>query len=121
MSEFASVFDRARPTGKEPPLNDGIPAPVQEFWARVELMGHRIRYGLCREVEMFGAKLLRVDVTNSIGVTTEFYGGAAIYCLRPITEEEARKYAEPYSAPKPVAIEHKRYQDDSDDDEHIPF
>lgn len=117
MSDFASVFDGAKPTGKEPPMNDGIPAPVMEFWARVELMGHRIRYGLVREVEMFGTKLLRVDVTNSLGTATEFYGGSSIYCLRPISEEEARKGAEPYISPPPRAI---AYQQDDFDDEQ-PF
>jgi len=119
MTDFASVFDRAKPVGKEPTLNEGIPAPVTEFWARVELMGHRIRYGLIREVEMFGTKLLRVDVHNSVGVATEFYGGGSIYCLRPVTEEEARKYSEPYSPPKPAAITYSR--DGDFDEDETPF
>lgn len=117
MSDFASVFDRAKPIGREPELNAGVAAPVVEFWARVELMGHRVRYGQIREVEMFGTKLLRVDVHTSATVTTEFYGGSAIYCLRPISEEDARKNAEPYSA-KPAAIAH--YADDDFEDER-PF
>lgn len=117
MSDFASVFDRAKPTGKEPPLNEGVPAPVVEFWARVELMGHRIRYGFIREVEMFGTKLLRVDVTNSLGTVTEFYGGSSIYCLRPISEAEAREGAEPYKSPAPRAISY--HHDDYDDEQ--PF
>lgn len=115
MSDFGSVFDRAKPTGKEPPLNAGVPAPIVEFWARVELMGHRVRYGHVREVEMFGAKLMRVDVHNSLGVATEFYGGSSIYCVRPIAEVEARRLAEPYSPPAPRAIENYVNHDDDDD------
>lgn len=120
MSDFVSVFDRANPSkATKPPLNDGVPAPVLEFWARVELMGHRVRYGHVREVDMFGAKLMQVEVHNSLGVTTEFYGGSSIYCVRPIAEEEARRLAEPYRPPV-LAVAH--HEDDVDDheDEH-PF
>lgn len=120
MSDFGSVFDRARPQGKEPPINADQPAPVVEFWARVELMGHRVRYGHIREVEMFGAKLMRVDIHNSLGIETEFYGGSSIYCVRPITEADARKNAEPYRAPAPARLAH--HADDIDDyEDENPF
>ena len=119
MSDFSAIFDRAKPTGIEPPLNEGVPAPVMQFWARVELMGHRIRYGHVREVEMFGAKLLRVDVTNSLGTVTEFYGGAAIYCLRPISEEDARKGAEPYSPPQRAISYDGNHSDFEEPEEHF--
>lgn len=107
--------------GSSSSLNEGTPAPVVEFWARVELMGHRIRYGRVREVEMFGAKLMQVDVTNSLGVATEYYGGSSIYCLRPISEEDARKNAEPYSPPKPAAIPHYADDDIDDFEDEQPF
>ena len=120
MSDFGSVFDRANPKRNEPIVNANQPAPVVEFWARVELMGHRVRYGHIREVEMFGAKLMRVDIHNSLGCETEFYGGSAIYCVRPISEEDARKNAEPYKSPAPARLAH--HQDDIDDyEDDNPF
>ena len=63
-------------------------------WAILELMGHRRVAGQVREVTMYGACMLRVDIPapESGGVTvTQYYGGAAVYCLTPATEEAARK------------------------------
>lgn len=73
------------------------------YWAIVELMGHRQRAGLCKEVEQFGAKMLRVDIPAGEGFVTEFYGGSSIYALRPSTEEVARSVAERLGDPRPVA------------------
>ena len=56
--------------------------------AVIELMGHRRLAGHVSEAEMFGTKLLRVDVAQGDGqVATQLYGGGAIYCLTPTTEE----------------------------------
>ncbi len=78
---------------------DNLPLVPLEGWARLELMGHRVRYGYVREVEMLGAKLLRIDILgedkDSPGAV-EFYGATAIYCLGLIGEEAARKACEPY-------------------------
>lgn len=62
-----------------------------EGWAIVELMGHRKRPGRVSEVEMFGGKLLRVDIPAEGGDITEFYGVTSIYALRPCSEEVARQ------------------------------
>lgn len=73
-------------------------------WAIVELMGHRQRAGEVQEVEMFGAKLLRVDTPVGEGeALTEYYGGGSIYALRPCTEEVARVFAERLGDPRPVS------------------
>lgn len=69
-----------------------------EQWAVVELMGRRRVAGLCTEVEQFGARMLRVDIPG-VGpdgaptMVTQLYGGSAIYCLTPTTEQIARSVA----------------------------
>jgi len=55
-------------------------------WAIVEIMGHRKHFGRIREVEQFGAKMMRVDVPTdgdpaTKGWTTHFYTGASIFSL----------------------------------------
>jgi hypothetical protein len=62
-------------------------------WAIVELMGHRERPGRVTEVEMYGGKLLRIDIPAPAGDVTEFYGVSAIYSVRPVSEEIARDRA----------------------------
>lgn len=64
-----------------------------EGWAILELMGHRQRGGQVKDVEMFGGKLLRIDIPHPDGVTvTEFYGCSSIYSMRPCTEQVARDF-----------------------------
>ena len=86
-------------------------------WALLELMGHRRRVGQVREVEMFGGKLLRIDIPvivegKSDESVTEFYGCTSIYGLTPISEEVGRDFAKRNGDPRPVRpvdyrIEHK--------------
>jgi hypothetical protein len=65
-----------------------------EGWAVLELMGHRTRPGLVKEVEIGGGKMLRVDIHGEEDVVvTEFYGTSAIYSIRPVSEEIARDAA----------------------------
>ena len=73
-----------------------------EGWALVELMGHRQRIGFVREIEMFGGKLLRIDIPAEGGEVTEFYGCTSIYALRPCSEAIARDSAKRYGDPRPV-------------------
>ncbi|MGE5801580.1 MAG: hypothetical protein ACM358_04945 [Gemmatimonadota bacterium] len=61
-----------------------------EGWAIVELMGHRKLAGHVSEVTIAGAAMLRLDVPSEPPVT-QFYGGAAIYCITPTSEELARR------------------------------
>jgi len=73
-----------------------------EGWAMLELMGHRQRIGFVREVEMFGGKLLRIDIPTDGGDMTEFYGCSSVYALRPLSEEVARDQAKRYGDPRPI-------------------
>lgn len=75
-----------------------------EGWAIVELMGHRQRGGYVKDVEMFGGKLLRVDIPVEAETTvTEFYGCSAIYALRPTTEQIVRDFCKrSYDDPRPI-------------------
>lgn len=73
-----------------------------EGWAILELMGHRRRAGRIAEVEMFGGKLLRIDIPTADGEVTEFYGASSIYSLRPASEDVARRAAEGMGDPRPV-------------------
>lgn len=98
-----------------------------EGWAIVELMGHRQTAGKVMSVSVAGVEMLRVDVPgeNSAMVATQYYGGAAIYCLTPCDEATARRaLKEAYSLPPPVrlAIDASRRAlpapDDDDEDQH---
>lgn len=64
-----------------------------EMWAVVELMGHGQTAGLIRTSDLGG--LLRVDVPAEDGFRTEYYGEAAIYSIKIVSEEIARAYAAP--------------------------
>jgi hypothetical protein len=61
-----------------------------EGYARVELMGYRVRYGRVSEEEAYGAKMLRLDIPFESGEVTEYYGGSSVYALTPISEEMCR-------------------------------
>jgi hypothetical protein len=89
-----------------------------EGWAILELMGHRQRVGMVHEVEMFGGKLLRIDIPTEGGDVTEFYGCSSIYAMRPLSEEVARDYARRYGDPRPVRpIEYRLGHQNSSVDE----
>lgn len=64
-----------------------------EMWAVIELMGHGQTAGLIRTSDLGG--LLRVDVPVEDGFHTEYYGEAAIYSIKIVSEEIARAYAAP--------------------------
>lgn len=94
-------------------------------WAVLELMGHRIRAGEVREVEIAGGKMLRIDIHCGDGVVlTEFYSTAAIYALRPCSEEIARREMRGYRDPRPVRpVEYRveaAAQIDFDDRDDLP-
>lgn len=64
-----------------------------DFWAIVELMGHGMTAGMIRSSDLGG--LLRVDVPIDESFRTEYYGEAAIYGIKVVSEEIARAYARP--------------------------
>lgn len=59
-----------------------------EGWCIVELLGHRRLSGQAREVEMFGTKVLRLDVALPEGRSwPTFHASGALYGLTPTTME----------------------------------
>lgn len=60
----------------------------QEQWATVDLMGHSHTAGRVT----WENGLLRVDVPEEDSFRTEYYGMAAIYSLKLVSEEIARAY-----------------------------
>lgn len=89
-------------------MTDAAHQPAEfEGWAILELMGHRKRPGWVKEVELAGTKMLRVDIpvdgAEAGETVTEFYGGPAVYCLRPASKEVVLHAAGRYGAdPRPV-------------------
>lgn len=96
-----------------------------EGWAIVELMGHRQRPGNVTEVEIAGAKMIRIEIpVGDDGTTvTEYYGPAAIYGIRPAAEDVVRDWARRWGDPRPArpveyrppAIEVERDEEDGPD------
>jgi len=80
------------------PIHQGVAASLRiraagmtayEGWAIVELMGHRMLAGRVAEVEQYGVKQLQLNIYDKTGEqpeVTQFYGGAAVYCVTPTTE-----------------------------------
>lgn len=67
-----------------------------EGWAILELMGHRKLGGYVREQNIAGAGFIRIDVPSAGGegnVATQFYSPGSLYCLTPVSEDVARRYA----------------------------
>jgi hypothetical protein len=80
----------------------GKEGPVDFGWSILELMGHRRLAGKLCEVAIAGAGMLRLDVPAPDGSwVTQFYGGSAVYCITPTTEEIARAVARG-ARPEPV-------------------
>jgi hypothetical protein len=106
-----------------------------EGWAILELMGHRQRPGYVKEVEIAGAKMLRIDIpvgkdeAGQDRMITEFYGPSAVYALRPCSEDVLRSELSRYGAdPRPVRpLEYREREAlpnvsvDPDDDDERPF
>jgi hypothetical protein len=61
-------------------------------WAIVEIMGHRRLIGYLTEQEIGGHPMLRIDILSK-QPATQYYGGSAVYCITPVTEETARRAA----------------------------
>lgn len=100
-------------------------------FAHIEVFGHRSHYGRCREVERFGAKLLRVDIPidgdPSKGWATHFYGGSSIFSYSPCTEAAMLKANKPYVSPYRLQAPKEPEEDtdgpmpEDDDDDGRPF
>lgn len=77
--------------------------PGYEGWAIVELMGHVRIAGYVREVTQYGAAMGRIDIPGEGDkpIATQFFGGASVYRITPVSEEAARAVAA-RSWPEPV-------------------
>jgi hypothetical protein len=95
-----------------------------EGWVILELMGHRRLSGYASEVEVAGAKFLRLDVPSprqgEAPTATQFYSAAAIYCIMPTSEELARQVAAANQQQARPDVEDANLEDD-DQDEEIPY
>jgi hypothetical protein len=103
--------------------------PAFDQWCICELLGHKRLAGRVTEVTVFGQAMARVDIPNAEGgFSTQFFGGASIYRLSPVTEEVARAVAlhchpEPvhsWELPKqlPAAVETPAWDGQRADGEH---
>lgn len=84
-------------------------------WAVVEIFGHRRHVGRVREVERFGAKMLRVDIPlrgdpAEHGWTTHFYAGSSIFSFTITDEASALRANTPCEPPARAAL--PNYRDD---------
>ena len=63
-----------------------------QFWAIVEVMGHRKFAGLVSEQTISGHGFVRVDIPSSDDeqAFTKMFSPGAIYAITPVTEETAR-------------------------------
>lgn len=89
--------------------------PGEGEWMLVEIFGHRSHWGLGREVERFGAKMLRIDGPTVewqtptaeqprpepvvTGWVSHLYGGAAIFSQTLTDERTALLRNAPYVRP----------------------
>lgn len=82
--------------------NQTIENPKFDEWAIVELMGHVKLAGRVTEETRFGATMGRIDIPGADGgFVTQYFGGASVYRVTPVTEEIARAVAK-RNQPKPV-------------------
>jgi hypothetical protein len=85
---------------------------MKEFWAIVELMGHVSLAGRVTEPE--NGNLYRIDIFKGDDYRTEYFGGQAVYRMRPVSEEIARAASsssydiKPYDLPIVSREEHER-------------
>lgn len=74
-------------------------------WAILELMGHVKVAGYVTEEELFGTKIGRIDIPadEESDAITQYFGGASVYRLTPVSEDVARAFAR-RSRPRPVHV-----------------
>lgn len=68
-----------------------------ECWAVIELMGKAFHAGHVTLVNIHGVNLFRVrPYRGGTERTTVYYSPAAIYCITPVSEEEAKNHVPAY-------------------------
>lgn len=101
-----------------------------EGWALVEQMGFRQTVGKVSEIEVYGTKMLRLDVpvfaipnaSDPMEYVTRFCGGPSLYQVTPLEESTAIDMSRRQADPRPVKpasyqLEDRRIWDDISDDE----
>lgn len=69
------------------------------MFAIVEIMGHRVRAGMISDCAIGGATLLRIEHPTRAAAfdnnepETEYYAPAAIFAIRPCSQDEAERVA----------------------------
>jgi hypothetical protein len=102
--------------------------PTFEGWAILELMGHRKLGGYVSQEVFAGAGLIRIDVPGEDGkwVAAQLYSPSALYCLTPVTEDVARRFAKSMQ-PEPVTrwelppASKEDEQEDGEVETELPF
>ncbi|TXH46021.1 MAG: acetyltransferase [Desulfurellales bacterium] len=76
-----------------------------DFWAIVEVMGHKKFAGRVTEQVIGGASFVRVDVPASGDelAYSKLFGAGSIYCITPVDEQVARAVA-PKCGESPVSV-----------------
>ncbi len=71
-----------------------------ETWALLEIMGHVKIAGKIRERNVFGVVMCEIEVPaiGNVPAWSKMYGGASIYSVTPLSEEDAKRKAEMLSA-----------------------
>lgn len=92
-----------------------------DTYGRLEVMGHQSFVGKLSEEVVAGISLVRIDVTAGDKVITKLFGGTAIYCITPMTEEEVKEI-ERYTSARPrgylpptIAFDEQESDPDNDD------
>ncbi len=74
-------------------------------YAIVDLFGHTRLVGRIEEVEMYGTKMMAIEVLfRDVLLPPVFYGGAAIYGLTPCSDEVASAHQPRFDYQIPAAI-----------------
>jgi hypothetical protein len=92
-----------------------VPNTGYSGWALVEQMGFRRTVGKVSEVEMYGTKMLRLDIPPPNGGgeewTTRFCGGPSLYQVSPLSEAVALDMVKDQADPRPVKPTDYRIED----------
>ena len=91
-------------------------APL-ETWAVLELMGRRQAIGKLTEATIAGRRMIRVDRIDTEPECAQYYGPESVYCLTPVTEDQARLLASQRYKTHVVPPALTAALDDDDEDE----
>lgn len=92
------------------------------MWAIVEVMGYRVRAGLCSDAQIAGAVFLRIEHPTKTDAggdepATEYYAPTSIFAVRPCSKEEAESCASMHPWPTQFGTITPRALGAADDDD----